>query len=561
MAISEAQTNARCAGTHAESEGLGGQKAEDRAQKAEGERVESDAQEGAVTLLCNSIAAFGMVITRLVRLAKHVQLGAAPAIVWLRHDLRLADNPALQAARRRGGPVVPVFIWAPEEEGAWPSGSASRWWLHQSLERLGAAFDAAGSELIIRRGSSFAELWRVAEATGADAVFWNRRYEPAAIARDRQVEEALRAAGLQTESYNGALLHEPWAIQNKAGRPFQVFSPFWRTCLAPTGPAEPLPAPRRLTAPPRRPASLPLAGLELEPKLNWANGLRAAWQPGCAGAKTELKRFLCNGLLTYAEGRNRPDLAGTSRLSPHLHFGEISPRQVWQAVRRFAESQSIPAAVWRRWQFLTELGWREFAHHLLFHFPHTPEQPLRAEFARFPCRKNAAWLRAWQRGRTGCPLVDAGMRELWSTGWMHNRIRMVVASFLVKNLLLPWQQGARWFWDTLVDADLANNTLGWQWTAGCGADAAPFFRIFNPVSQGGKFDPEGSYVRRWVPELARLPAAWIHRPWQAPPATLAAAGVELGRTYPRPIVSLLRSRELALEAYQRTRRTPGNAGR
>ncbi len=225
---------------------------------------------------------------------------------------------------------------------------------------------------------------------------------------------------------------------------------------------------------------------------------------------------------------------GTSRLSPHLHFGEISPRQVWQAVKRLAESQSIPAAVWRDWQFLTELGWREFAHHLLFHFPHTPEQPLRAEFARFPWRKNAAWLRAWQRGRTGYPLVDAGMRELWSTGWMHNRVRMVVASFLVKNLLLPWQEGARWFWDTLVDADLANNTLGWQWTAGCGADAAPFFRIFNPVSQGEKFDPEGSYVRRWVPELARLPAAWIHQPWEAPPAVLAAAGVELGRTYPRP---------------------------
>ena len=245
---------------------------------------------------------------------------------------------------------------------------------------------------------------------------------------------------------------------------------------------------------------------------------------------------------------------GTSRLSPHLHFGEISPRQVWQAVRRFTESKAIPAAVWRNWQFLTELGWREFVHHLLVHFPHTPEQPLRPEFARFPWRKNPAWLRAWQQGRTGYPLVDAGLRELWSSGWIHNRVRMVVASFLVKNLLLPWQPGARWFWDTLVDADLANNTLGWQWTAGCGADAAPFFRIFNPVSQGEKFDPEGSYVRRWVPELARLPAAWIHRPWEAPLVALAAAGVELDRNYPRPVVSLLLSRELALEAYHKTRR-------
>ena len=312
--------------------------------------------------------------------------------------------------------------------------------------------------------------------------------------------------------------------------------------------------PRQLIAPLRQSASLPLAALGLEPKLDWADGLRTAWKPGSAGAQAELRRFLHKRLLNYAESRNRPDLVGTSRLSPHLHFGEISPRQVWHAVRRFAESQSIPAAVWRHCQFLSELGWREFAHHLLVHFPQTPEQPLRSEFARFPWRKNAAWLRAWQRGQTGYPLVDAGMGELWSTGWMHNRVRMVVASFLVKNLLLPWQDGARWFWDTLVDADLANNTLGWQWTAGCGADAAPFFRIFNPVSQGAKFDPEGNYVRGWVPELARLPAAWIHRPSEAPLAVLAAAGVELGRSYPRPLVGLRVSREVALEAYQRMRR-------
>jgi deoxyribodipyrimidine photo-lyase len=473
-----------------------------------------------------------------------------PAIVWLRQDLRLADNPALVAACRRGGPVVPVFIWAPEEEGIWPSGSASRWWLHQSLEQLGAAFDTAGSELVIRRGSSSIELRRVAEATGAKAVFWNRRYDPSSIARDRKAEEALRAAGLHTESFNAGLLHEPGTIQNKAGRPFQVFTPFWRTCLASTEPGDQLPAPRKLLPPSQRPASLPLMVLGLEPIHNWTEGLRATWHPGSSGAQAELRRFLRDGLLTYTGGRNRPDLVGTSRLSPHLHFGEISPRQVWHAVKRFAESHSIPAVEWRKWQFLTELGWREFAHHLLFHFPHTPEQPLRPAFARFPWRKNSAWLRAWQRGQTGYPLVDAGMRELWSTGWMHNRVRMVVASFLVKNLLIPWQEGARWFWDTLVDADLANNTLGWQWTAGCGADAAPFFRIFNPVSQSEKFDPRGNYVRRWVPEVARLPDAWIHQPWQAPPATLTEAGVELGRTYPRPIVSHLVSREVALEAYR-----------
>ena len=466
----------------------------------------------------------------------------------------MADNPALQAACRHGGPVVPVFVWAPDEEGAWRPGGASRWWLQQSLGQLAGQFRAAGAELVIRRGASLAELLRVAKATGASAVFWNRCYEPAVMARDREVEAALRAAGLQTESCNGALLHEPGSVRNQAVRPFQVFTPFWKTCLASGEPSAPLPAPRRLSAPPRRPASLPLAALDLEPKFARTAGLRAAWQPGSAGALAELRRFLRDGLLAYAEGRNRPDLVGTSRLSPHLHFGEISPRQVWQAVRRVAESHSIPAAVWRHCQFLTELGWREFSHHLLFHFPHTPEQPLRPEFARFPWRKQPVWLRAWQRGRTGYPLVDAGMRELWSTGWMHNRVRMVVASFMVKNLLLPWQEGARWFWDTLVDADLANNTLGWQWSAGCGADAAPFFRIFNPVSQGEKFDPEGRYVRRWIPELGRLPAAWIHRPWEAPPAVLAAAGVELGGNYPRPLVGLLLSRELALEAYQRIRR-------
>ena len=332
---------------------------------------------------------------------------------------------------------MPVFIWAPEEEGVWPPGGASRWWLHQSLAELAAEFRAAGAELIVRRGPSLAELLRVVKATGAEAVFWTRRYEPAIVARDRRVQEALRAGGLQAETCTGALLHAPESIRNKAGHPFRVFTPFWRTCLASDEPREPLPAPRKLTAPPRRPASLPFAALELEPKVKWADGLRSAWEPGSAGARTELRRFLRDGLLTYSEGRNRPDVVGTSRLSPHLHFGEISPRQVWHAVKRFAESKAIPAAVWRNWQFLTELGWREFAHHLLIHFPQTPEQSLRPQFARFPWRKNGAWLRAWQRGRTGCPLVDAGMRELWSTGWMHNRVRMVAASFLVKNLLLP----------------------------------------------------------------------------------------------------------------------------
>jgi deoxyribodipyrimidine photo-lyase len=473
-----------------------------------------------------------------------------PSIVWLRHDLRLADNPALHAARQHGGPVVPLFIWAPEEEGPWPFGSASRWWLHQSLAHLALDLREAGVDLLIRRGPALAELLRLAREIGARAVFWNRRYEPAITSRDQKIAAALRATGLVAESYSGALLHEPWSIQNKSGKPFQVFTPFWKTCLAAGEPAEPLPAPRRLVALKKRPASLPLDALELEPRLKWADGLRAAWRPGAAAAQARLKRFLRDGILRYSRHRNRPDLAASSRLSPHLHFGEISPRQVWHAVRRFAERQPTPARTWRHWQFITELGWRDFAHHLLHHFPHTTDQPLRSAFARFPWRDDPAGLRAWQRGRTGYPLVDAGMRELWSTGWMHNRVRMVVASLLVKNLLHPWQNGARWFWDTLVDADLANNTLGWQWTAGCGADAAPYFRIFNPVSQGEKFDPLGNYVRRWVPELARLPAPWIHKPWQAPPAVLLAAEIELGRTYPHPIVSHPISRQIALDAYQ-----------
>ena len=485
----------------------------------------------------------------------------APAIVWLRQDLRLADNPALQAACRRGGPVVPVFVWAPEEEGAWPPGSASRWWLHQSLAQLAAEFRAAGAELVIRQGSSLAELqpWpKRPEPTRSSGTGATNRPSSPATGRSRKPcarrdcrPRAITPRCCTSPGRSRTRLAVPSRSSRRSGEP--AWPP----------PNRPSRCPPRADSPPRPagPRRCRWPRWDLEPKLNWTAGLRAAWRPGSAGANAELQRFLRDGLLTYAEGRNRPDLVGTSRLSPHLHFGEISPRQVWHAVRRFAESQSIPAAVWRSWQFLTELGWREFAHHLLFHFPHTPEQPLRPEFARFPWRKNPAWLRAWQRGRTGYPLVDAGMRELWSTGWMHNRVRMVVASFLVKNLLLPWQEGARWFWDTLVDADLANNTLGWQWTAGCGADAAPFFRIFNPVSQGEKFDPEGSYVRRWVPELARLPDAWIHQPWQAPPAALAAAGVELGRTYPRPIVSHLVSREVALEAYQTIRRTPRHEDR
>ncbi len=470
-------------------------------------------------------------------------------VLWLRLDLRLADNPALHMALQRVGHVVPAFIWSPDEEAPWQPGGASRWWLHQSLAALTARLRVIGSRLVIRRGPTLETLRALVKETGASAVYWSRRYDPAVIERDAKVKEALRENGLTVESFNAALLHEPWTIQNQSRKPFQVFTPFWRHCLNQPDPSEPLAAPKTLTAPDVWPKSLTLDELELEPRLNWAEGFRAVWQPGEAGAADALKKFLAQAFDSYFDQRNRPDIVGTSRLSPHLHFGEISPRQVWHGLVCMASKRGLPVEVWRSSQFLAEIGWREFAHHLLYHFPQTPTEPLRADFKKFVWNEDAAWLDAWQRGRTGFPIVDAGMRELWATGWMHNRVRMIAASFLVKDLLISWEEGARWFWDTLVDADLAQNTLGWQWTAGCGADAAPYFRVFNPTTQGEKFDPHGAYVRRWCPELTKLPSDWIHQPDKAPPEILRAAGVELGRTYPQPIVSHAIAREIALESF------------
>jgi deoxyribodipyrimidine photo-lyase len=474
-------------------------------------------------------------------------------IVWFRQDLRLVDNPALLAAVRRGGPVIPVFIWAPEEEGDWPPGAASRWWLHQSLKHLDASLRQLGSRLIIHRGPTLDVIRELVKATGSDSVFWNRRYEPTAIKRDSRVKATLQGAGLIAESFNGSLLFEPWTIQTKQGRPYQVFTAFWKACLAQPPPDAPEKAPRHLEVPPCWPATIQLAELGLEPTIDWAQGMRALWKPGESGAEELLHRFCDQAVNNYADGRNRPDHLGTSRLSAHLHFGEISVRQMWHAIHDRSHGRGTAQASNGVHVLARELGWREFAHHLLFHFPHTPEQPLREQFARFPWQAHRDNLRAWQRGRTGYPIVDAGMRELWCTGWMHNRVRMIVASFLVKDLLIPWQEGARWFWDTLVDADLANNTLGWQWTAGCGADAAPYFRIFNPVSQGAKYDPNGTYVRQWIPDLVNLPNKWIHRPWEAPAHDLADAGIHLGSTYPRPMVDHHEARSRALDALQRTK--------
>jgi deoxyribodipyrimidine photo-lyase len=420
----------------------------------------------------------------------------APAILWFRQDLRLAQNPALEAALRGGRPVIPVFIWAPQEEGAWAPGAASRWWLRESLASLSAELEKRGSRLIIRRGPTQRVLDELATQTGAQEICWNRRYEPFAIARDCAVKARLRASGFQAESFNGNLLFEPWSITHGNGQPFRVFTPFWRACLRQRL-APPLEeAPKRIPGPRNWPDTLPLSELALEPAIDWAAGFRELWQPGEQGAQAHLKRFLSQALAEYPAERDRPHAHGTSRLSPHLHFGEISPAAVWRAVEQSSSDNPSECEA-----YLRQLAWREFAHHLLYHYPESAERALRPEFARFPWRARRDWMEAWKRGKTGYPLVDAGMRELWHTGWMHNRVRMVVASFLVKHLLISWQEGAAWFWDTLVDADLANNTLGWQWVAGCGADAAPYFRIFNPSLQAEKFDPTADYIRRWVPEV------------------------------------------------------------
>jgi deoxyribodipyrimidine photo-lyase len=473
--------------------------------------------------------------------------GAAPrapaTLLWFRQDLRLADHPALNAALARGGPVIPVYVDADDEEGAWAPGAAARWWRHHALASLDADLQARGSRLLLRRGPALMVLRELAQESGADAVYWHRRHEPVARARDTQLKHDLRATGLLAESRNGSLLVEPWVLRTQAGGPFQVFTPFWRRLLTDVEPARPLAAPTQLPAPTHWPPSLALAALGYLPRSRWDAGLAQHWQPGEAGAARQLARFTDLAMTRYAEQRDHPARAGTSRLSPYLHHGELSPRQVWHAVLA-----ADPTA--RGGKFLAELVWREFSYHLLHHHPHTAEQPLRPQFASFPWREDAALLRAWQQGRTGVPLVDAGMRELWHTGWMHNRVRMIAASYLVKNLLQPWQAGARWFWDTLVDADLAANTQGWQWTAGCGADAAPFFRIFNPVTQGERFDPQGDYLRRWLPELARLAGHDLHAPWEADGARLAAAGVQLGESYPLPLVSLAASRQAALAAYR-----------
>ena len=430
-------------------------------------------------------------------------------------------------------------------------GGASRWWLHKSLEALGADIARRGGVLMLRQGKAERILPQLVKELGASAVYWNRCYEPYAIKRDTALKEKLTSAGVEVHSFNGALLFEPWTIKTKTGEPYKVFTPYWRACLQSGVGRALLPAPKKINSVAGEAKTERLSDWGLLPaKPNWATGFEPEWTPGEAGARAALKRLLDGRLHLYPEARDQLGVKGTSRLSPHLHFGEISPAQIAAACESAAEEDTTL----RRGadKFMTEIGWREFSTHLLFHWPALPEQNWRDQFDTFQWRDDEAALEAWRRGRTGYPVVDAAMRELWTTGYMHNRARMIAASFLIKHLLIDWRRGEDWFWDTLLDADLANNAASWQWVAGSGADASPYFRIFNPVTQGERYDADGAYVRRWVPELAKLPDDVLHKPWEADAVTLRAAGVELGRTYPAPTVDHAAARARALETYKRT---------
>ncbi len=469
------------------------------------------------------------------------EMNVTTSLLWFRRDLRLADNPALSAAIAARRPVAAVYIL--DAGRAFAPGGAQRWFLHHALASLRDGLDRLGIPLLLRIGPEAGTLLSVAKEVGAAAAFWNRRYSAEDVATDREVKEALKRDGVEAQSFNGSLLREPWEVETKSGGPYRVYTPFWNTVRA-LGPGR-----REI----KKPAAAALAhssklksddldALRLLPAApDWAAEFGEARTASESGAAKALDRFLSHAASTYGEDRNRPDLRGTSRLSPHLALGTISPLRVWNAAQTAIASGAVREV--EGMKFLSELVWREFAYHLLYFNPSIPTAPLRGEFKEFPWRDDERSFHAWTRGQTGIPIVDAGMRELWRTGWMHNRVRMIVASFLTKNLLIPWQKGERWFWDTLIDADPASNAASWQWVAGSGRDAAPYFRIFNPVTQGEKFDPEGRYVRKFVPEISSLPADLIHAPWKSPEFASSSA-------YPRPIVDLDQSRKRALAAYQ-----------
>ncbi len=467
------------------------------------------------------------------------------AIVWFRNDLRLADNPALQAALDEGYSPLPVYVHAPDEEGEWAPGAASNAWRHRSLQALDKELRTRGSKLLIRCGASEEVLASLVEESGAQAVFWNRKYEPATQPRDARIKQQLKDLGLRVESFNGTLMFEPWTLATQQGGPYRVFTPFWRNALGQLR-LQPLSTPPdRLPPVPEHLEAGSLDALHLRPSISWDEGFWEHWSAGEGGSREALEVFVEGALQGYRQERDRPDRVGTSRISPHLHFGEIAPWRIvaeLEKVRTASNASDMDA-------YIRELGWREFAYHLLHHFPHTTTENLNPRFEGFDwAPSNRIELGAWQCGRTGVPIVDAGMRELWSTGVMHNRVRMIVASYFTKHMRMHWLEGARWFWNTLVDADLASNTLGWQWVAGTGADAAPYFRVFNPVTQARKFDPDGRYIARWVPELATLPLPARYAPWEHP-----ELGQRLAPDYPaRPIIDLAQGRDAALAAYKAT---------
>lgn len=471
-------------------------------------------------------------------------------IVLFRQDLRLHDHPALTAAAQRGT-VIPVFVLDDEACGEWSMGGASRWWLKQSLLNLASTIAQSGGELVLRQGDTLSVLSDIQSQSGADAIYFSRQYQPWSAFTEKAINDTFSDNGVEVKRYPGTLLHEPGTVLTGSGTGFKVFTPFWRAALK-LPVATPLPSPSVNWANSTCPSE-DLSAWLLDPEEDagvpdWATGWEDIWEPGEDGAHNALNAFLEAPVAHYSEGRDIPARRYTSRLSPHLKFGEISPRQVWAS----AQQRKLSAPEWSNAidKFLAEIGWREFCYQLIDLFDAMPDRPFKDQFAGFPWDNNKAHLTAWQHGMTGYPIVDAGMRELWQTGFMHNRVRMIVASFLTKHLLVHWLEGERWFWDCLLDADIASNACSWQWVAGSGADAAPYFRIFNPIAQGQKFDPEGEYVKRWCPELADMPKKFLHAPWEAPAMTLASAGIELGKTYPEPIVDHKTARQGALDAYE-----------
>ncbi|MGV6820871.1 MAG: cryptochrome/photolyase family protein [Parvularcula sp.] len=472
----------------------------------------------------------------------------ATTLLWLRNDLRFDDNPAMDHAARQGGAVAFLFVLDEINAGPFGMGTASKWWLYNSLLKFSAELEQRGGRLVLRRGNAIDIVPEIARFVGADLVTWNRRYDPWDTQTDRTIKSGLIEEGIKVRTFNAGLLNEPWDIKTGSGGQYRVYTPYWKKVWDQEHIRSPLCPVQTVSGPAKLPCSDRLEEWSLLPTgYNWATGLEKEWTPGEAGARIRWRDWLGTKAYGYHTARDRPDLDETSRLSPHIHFGEISPIRLWHEMKSMMNTDAETQSGGKK--FLSELAWREFSTQLVFYNPSMIDSPLNRKFDNFSWERDPIHLTAWKKGQTGFPIVDAGMRQLWQEGWMHNRVRMIVSSFLIKDLLIDWRLGMKWFWDTLVDADCGNNTASWQWIAGCGADAAPFFRIFNPITQGKKFDPNGDYVRRYVPELSELPTQYIHTPWAAPNEICEAANVDIGKTYPRPIIDHVERRKLALERY------------